>query len=40
MRYDACGQHLIIAAAQNGWLDHGRFRLLAPQQGEAYCNAW
>jgi hypothetical protein len=41
LRSDASGQHLILAAATNGWLDHGQFRPLPPQgSGLVYCNTW
>jgi hypothetical protein len=37
---DASGRHLLLAGAQNGWIDHGRLRLLAPQGDAAFTDAW
>ena len=37
---DASGRYLFLASAQNGWIDHGRLRLLPPQGGAAFTDAW
>ena len=36
----ASGHHLLLAWAQNGWIDHGRLRPLPPQGGMAFAEAW
>jgi hypothetical protein len=30
----------LLAWKQNGWIDHGRLRLLPPQGGVAFGEAW
>lgn len=37
---DASGRYLLLAWGQNGWIDHGRLRLLPPQGGTAFTDAW
>jgi len=37
---DASGRFLLLAWAQNGWIDHGRLRLLPPQGGVAFGDTW
>jgi hypothetical protein len=37
---DASGRHLLLAWERNGWIDHGRLRLLPPQGGAAFTDAW
>jgi len=37
---DASGRYLILAWARNGWIDHGRLRLLPPQGGAAFTGTW
>jgi hypothetical protein len=37
---DASGRYLLLASEHNGWIDHGRLRLLPPQGGAAFADAW
>lgn len=37
---DASGRYLLLAWARNGWIDHGQLRLLPPQGGVAFTEAW
>jgi hypothetical protein len=37
---DASRRHLLLAWERNGWIDHGRLRLLPPQGGAAFADAW
>jgi sigma-70-like protein len=36
----ASGRYLLLAGARNGWIDHGRLRLLPPQGGGAFADTW
>lgn len=37
---DASGRHLLLSGRLNGWIDHGRLRLLASPPGGAFTDAW
>ena len=37
---DSSGRYLLLAWGKNGWIDHGRLRLLPPQGGAAFADAW
>jgi hypothetical protein len=37
---DLSGRYLLLAAEHNGWIDHGRLRLLPPQGRAAFADAW
>ncbi len=38
---DASGRYLLLLWARNGWIDHGRLRLLAPQDARVtFADAW
>jgi len=37
---DASGRHLLLSGRLNGWIDHGRLRLLASPVGGAFTDAW
>jgi hypothetical protein len=37
---DSSGRYLLLACGKNGWIDHGRLRLLPPQGGAAFTDAW
>ena len=37
---DDTGRYLLLGGGANGWIDHGALRLLAPQGGYAFVDAW